>query len=278
MSGQKFIRDVVLRTVVGEISELKIEFDVKKTLDSNSNEATIRVWNLSDSSRSNINEELADITVEAGYEREGSRGIIFKGFTRDVVHERIGPDIVTTIEAGDGDKAARKSHASVTYPKGTDLRTMILDLQSKMTDVELGEIKLPDDLTIPARPISFMAPPRRAMDELGRSFGFYWSVQNGALEVIPTDGFLSEVIEITPSTGMVGVPSITDSGILVQCLLNPSIRPNRQVYVQSETTGRIGADGLYRVSSVGYTGNNIDGEFICEIEAELINGGKTVVK
>lgn len=276
MTGQKFIRDVVLRTVAGTFTNLKIEFEIEKTLEGTPNEAKISIYNLNENSRSNINEELARITLEAGYQREGSRGIIFDGFVRDVTHEPIGPDVKTTIEAGDGDKANRKSYVSKTYPKNTPVRDMILDIQSKMDDVELGEIILPDNIPTPARATSFMAPPRRCLDELGRSFGFYWSVQNGALEVIPADGALSDVINITPATGMIGVPSITDSGILVRCLLNPAIRPNRQIYIQSETTGRIGADGLYRVSSVTYFGNNIDGDFACEIEAELINDGKTV--
>lgn len=274
----KFIRDVVVRTIIGSIKDLQIEFEVEKTLDGAPNEAIIRIWNLSETSRLNINKELELVTLEAGYEREGSRGIIFTGYTRDITHEQVGVDIITTIEAGDGDKAARKSFVSKTYPKGTTIRAMILDIHKKMTDVELGEIVLPEGLEPIKRPVSFMTPPRRCLDELGRSHGFYWSVQNGTLEVVPADGFLSEIIDITPDTGMVGVPTITDAGIMVRCLLNPAIRPNRQVNIRSKTTGRIGADGLYRVSSVGYFGNNHKGDFVCEIEAELINDGKTVAK
>lgn len=278
MTNRKFIRDVVVRTVIGEISELKIAFDVEKTLDGVPNEAEIKIWNLSENSRANINEELALITLEAGYRDEGSRGIVFTGYVRDVTHEQRGVDIVTTIQAGDGDKAARLSHVAKTYPKGTQVRDMVIDIQKLMEDVELGEIVLPDGVGAISRPMSFMAPPRRALDELGRTFEFYWSVQNGVLEVIPADGTLSDVTYVTPQTGMVGVPTITDSGVIVRCLLNPGIRPNRQIYVRSDTTDRTGDSGLYRVSSVAYSGDNWDGDFICEIEAELINDGKTVAK
>jgi len=278
MQGQKFIRDVVLRTKAGTFRDLKIEFQVEKTVSGEPNEATLKVTNLNDSSRNTINEELAEITLEAGYERDGSRGVVFTGFVRDVTHERIGVDIITTIEAGDGDKAARKSYISKTFTRGTSILDVIKFVQGEMEDVDLGEIILPEGVADLTRPLSFMAPPQRCLNELGRTYGFYWSVQNGALEVIPGDGFLSDVVDITPTTGMIGVPSITDSGIIVQTLLNPQIRPGRKVNIQSETTSRAGQDGEYRVSSAAYFGDNRDGDFACEIEAELINGGKTVAK
>lgn len=278
MLGQKFIRDVVLVTSAGTFTDLKISFEVEKTLTGDPNEAVIRVWNLNDSSRNTISEELAEITLEAGYLFELSRGVIFTGFVRDVIHERIGNDIVTTIEAGDGDKAARKSYISKTFSVGTQIIDVVKSIQSEMEGVNLGEVTLPDGVTSITRPVSFMAPPQRCLNELGRSYGFYWSVQNGALEVIPGEGFLPDTVDVTPTTGMIGVPSITDSGVIVKSLLNPQIRPNRKINIRSETTDRAGASGEYRVSSVAYFGDNRDGDFACEIEAELINSGKTVQK
>lgn len=272
----KYIRRIILTTAAGTFTDLKIQFSVEKTVTGTPNEAEIKIWNLSDASRAEINEELAEITLEAGYEYEGNVGVIFRGFTRDITHDRQGTDIITTIQCGDGDKSARKSYVSKTYDAGTNVEDIVKDIQGQMEGVELGELKFPENMSVPKRPISFMTTPQRSLDELGRSFGFYWSVQNGALEVIPGDGFLSEVTDITPQTGMIGVPSITDSGIVVKCLLDPDIRPNRQVNIQSETTDREGRSGLYRVSSVAYGGDNWDGDFYCELEAELINDGKTV--
>lgn len=275
----KFIRRIIVTTAAGTFTDLHITFDVAKTLTGEPNEATITITNLTDASRALINEEGAEITLEAGYEREGNVGVIFKGYVRDVVHEREDTDIITTIEAGDGDKSQRESYVPKEYPEGTTPEDMVRDIQTMMKGVELGELKFPDEAKQPTeRPTAFMAPPHRALDELGRSFNFYWSVQNGALECVPGDGFLDHVSYITPQTGMIGKPTITDAGIIVKVLLDPDIRPNRQVYVQSETTDREGRSGLYRVSSIAYGGDNRNGEFYCELEAELINGGKTVTK
>lgn len=273
----KFIRRIILTTVAGQFTDLKISFSVEKTVTGTPNEATVKIWNLSDSSRASINEELAEITLEAGYEGENNVGLIFKGFTRDVTHDRQGTDIITTIEAGDGDKASRTSYVSRTYDEGTTIEAIVRDIQGLMDGVELGELKFPQGIQTINRPFSFMTTPKRALDELGRSYGFYWSVQNGALEVIPGNDSLSEVTDVTPSTGMIGKPTITDSGIIVKCLLDPDIRPNRKINVQSETTDREGRSGEYRVSSVKLGGDNWDGDFYVEAEGELINDGKAVV-
>ena len=273
----KYIRRIILTTVAGEFTDLKISFSVEKTVTGTPNEAEIKIWNLSDASRASINEELASITLEAGYEGEGNVGLIFSGQTRDITHDRQGVDIVTTIQAGDGDLSSRKSYVSRTYDEGTTIEYIVRDIQTLMDAVELGELKFPPGLASINRPFSFMTTPKRALDELGRSYGFHWSVQNGALEVIPGNDSLSEVTDITPETGMIGVPSITDAGVVVKCLLDPDIRPNRKINIQSETTDREGRSGEYRVSSVAYAGDNWDGQFYCEVEAELINDGKAVV-
>lgn len=281
--NQQYIRDVILQTPAGMFGQqdiggtaIKIEFEVEKTTSGVPNTATIKLWNLKRSSRDTLKEEFGRITLEAGYLWAGNRGIIFDGFTRDVVHEPNDVDIVTTLQCGDGDKAIRKSHVAKTYPKKTPVKDIILDIQSKMKDVKLGEIILPDNIEPSKRAVTFMTTPQRALNELGRTYGFYWSIQNGALEIIPHDKALSGLTYVTPRTGMIGVPTITDTGVIVQALLNPDIRPNRRVFIQSKTTDEAGRSGTYRVSSAGYAGNNRDGDMLCEFEAELMKGDKVV--
>jgi len=146
-----------------------------------------------------------------------------------------------------------------------------------MPEVLLGELKGLDDLPPIKRPQSFMTSSKRVLDEIARTYGLYWSVQNGVLEVIPANGALSGVTYITPQSGLIDIPSVTDSGLSLKCLLNSGIRPNRQIYVQSSATDIEGASGLYRVSRVGCTGDNIGGKYICDLDAETLSGGQTAV-
>jgi len=153
----------------------------------------------------------------------------------------------------------------------------VLDVQKKgMPGTELGDIVGLDELPPIDSNYSYSAPTKRVMDELGRTYGFYWSIQNGALEIIKRDKYINQVTRITPDTGMISTPSVTDKGISFQCLLDPSVRPNRVVELWSPKMAEQGIDGKYRVSAAKYSGSNRDGQYLVECEAELISGGVAI--
>lgn len=285
--------------------ELKIAFDISKSISSTQNSAEIRIWNLSESTRNSIGKELDDITLEAGYMPPselggigyidfsgltsngravsssasvsgGNVGIIFKGQIRDVEHTRDGPDIITTLKSGEGDKAFRKATISKTFRAGTKVKDVVEDIykQFEKEGISRGEWKFPDDMTDFKRPYSMCGGCKREMDTLGRGKKFYWSIQNGTMEVIPHDGYVGGIALITPQTGMIDVPAITDNGVKVSCLLNPEIRPGRRVRVESSVLEMNAANGEYRVSEANYNGDNRDGDFAVAITGEAIKGGK----
>lgn len=262
-----------------EKHELRVAFDVSKTISGSPNKFQIRIWNLNADHRNSIGKELDEVQLEAGYvppSGGGNLSIIAKGFIRDVQHDRSGPDIITTISCGDGDKAHRKATISKTYPSGTPVTEVIEGLheQMKKHGVDKGEWKFPDDIRTMKRPFSMCGGCVRELNNLGRGNGFYWSIQNGVMEVIPTDGHLEGQVLISPQTGMVGTPTITDNGVKVKCLLNPAIRPNRTVKVQSSVLEMNSQDDTYRVSELEFTGDNMSGDFIASVHGESISGGK----
>ena len=261
--------------------DLKIEFSISKGISSSANTAEISIWNLTESHRNGIGKEFDAITLEAGYippGDDGNVGIIFRGAVRDVEHRRDGPNIITTISCGDGDRALRRATISKSYPKGTPVKTVVDDLYKEMEKegVSRGEWKFPDKMNDKTfkRPYATCGSCTRELDTIGRGNDFYWSVQNETLEIIPGNGYIGEVVLITPQTGMVGTPTITDNGVNVSALLNPSIRPNRRVKIVSETLEMNAADGVYRVSEATYSGNNMDGEFVVQMTCESIQSGK----
>lgn len=259
--------------------ELKIAFDVSKGIESSQNTAKISIWNLTEAHRNSVGKELDDITLEAGYipPNGGSNvGIIFKGQLRDVEHVREGPDIITTISCGDGDKAFRRATISKTFPKGTKVKDVVDELykQLEKEGIDRGEWKFPADMPDFKRPYSMCGSCTRELDTLGRGRGFYWSSQNGVMEIIPADGFVGGIVLITPRTGMVGTPTLTDNGVKVSALLNPEVRPGRRVRIESETLEMNAEGGEYRVSQCAYAGDNKDGDFVVDIHGEAIKGGK----
>lgn len=259
--------------------EMKINFNVSKGIGGEANSATVEIWNLNEGHRNAVGKELDEITLEAGYmpPNGGSNvGIIFKGQFRDVEHRRDGPDIITKMTCGDGDKALRKAVTSKSFPAGTPVKDVVEELYSQLAKegVSRGEIKLPDDVKDFKRPYAMCGACKTELNTLGRGKNFYWSIQNGTFEVIPSDGYIGGMVLITPKTGMVGVPTITDNGVKVECLLNPEIRPNRRVQIESQTLEMNSEGGIYRVSSLTHSGNNIDGKFVTSLQGESVNGSK----
>ncbi len=261
------------------LHEMKIEFSVSKGLESSQNTASISIWNLAEKHRNAVGKELDDIVLEAGYlppEGGGNVGVIFAGQMRDVEHKRDGPDIITTLSCGDGDKPFRRATISKTFPAGTPVEDVVEEIykQFEAEGLKRGEWKFPDELPKLKRPYSMCGSCTREMDRLGRSHGFYWSSQNGVMEIVPGDGTIGGVVLISPQSGMVDTPTITDNGVKVSSLLNPEIRPGRRVRIESETLEMNAEGGVYRVSQCTYAGSNRDADFIVQVHGEAIKGGK----
>jgi hypothetical protein len=292
--------------------EIKIRFNVSKGIESTANTAEIELWNLAAGTRNALGRELDTITLEAGYMPPigmnaalgagasffdklpvrgalqniigfmggGSNnvGVIFQGQLRDMEHRRDGADIITKISCGDSDKAFRNATISKSFDEGTPVKEVVEELQKQLEKegIRRGEWKFPDSVKDKKfrRPYSMCGTVKREMDRIGRGQGFYWSCQNQTTEIIPGDGYIGGVFLISPDTGMIDTPAITDNGVKVSALLNPDVRPNRRVQVESSVLEMNGEGGMYRVSQATYSGDNRDGDFRVDIHGEALQGGK----
>lgn len=282
-------RRVVRATISGSggelvVEDLRIDFDATRTIGSKQNTGTVTIWNLSLANRGKLGEEFDKVKIEAGY-AETQVGIIFAGSIRSAKTRREGADIASEIECGDGDEGVNKGAVSRTFPAGTKPREIIDYLRSEMPGVDQGTMVGIDDLPPVSRPYTVYGWAARELDTLGRTYGLYWSLQNGQLEVVRHDQAINDVTLISSETGMIDTPEVTDKGIRIQCLLDPTIAPNRVIDVRSNfLDAGSGRDkrasdqggGLFRVSSVTYTGSNRDVDFYCDIEGNRIQGGKVV--
>ncbi len=284
---QNFLRKVqvifndgtILNGDDGTDPQLKIAFQVERTLSGKANTGSLSIWNLGLPLRQAMGKELDEFTILAGYLPPlggGNVGIIGKCNIRDVKHERDGPDIVTHVNGGDGDKALRNSVLSKTWPAGTKGETVLRDLHSELekNGVSQGEWKDLERLPTFERPHSMCGTCARELDHLGRSGKSYISIQNGVLEVVPGDGTIGQTSYITEQTGLIGSPCITDNGVTFKCMLNPELAPGRPVYVSSPMLEETANGGMYRLGTVTFSGDNRDGDFEADCRAEEIAGGK----
>jgi hypothetical protein len=264
------------------VENLAISFNIARTIGSKQNTAGISIWNLTASHRKQLGDEFDKVTLECGYEG-GNVGVIFKGNVSDVTTSQDGADILSEIECGDGDKAIQKGGASKTFPAGTKPKVIVEYLARTLPDVTLGEIKGLDDLPATKRPYSVFGHSWRELDTLGRTHAFYWSIQNGEFIALKADRTMGEVAVISKETGMIGPAEVTDKGVKVKCLLNPTLAPGKTIRVRSafldEESGREKRDsdeggGLFRIASVTFEGGNRQEAFYAAIEANRVSGGK----
>jgi len=257
--------------------QIYVDFNIEKSISGKANDASIRIYNLNESSRNSIGNEFTDVEIEAGYIPNGgpdNTGVIFSGQVRDFEHVREGSDIITSVNAGDGDKAIRKSTISKTYPAGSTAEEVMLDIFSEFSKngVKQGEWVFPPMEPF-IRPYTICGPAAREANILGRGRGFYWNIQNQVMEIIPRDFNLPLITPVNKKTGMIGYPKITDNGLRVDSLINPEIRPNRLIMVESEVVDLNADNGEYRVGRCDYRGDNKKGPFNMTIHAESKKGG-----
>ncbi len=258
------------------IEGLRITFTVKRNLKKSTNQATIEIYNLSDATRARIQEHTRKVTLLAGYADGEGELLLFEGSIMTVNHPRMGSEIVTRIEANDGQTALRQAHVSLSYSQGVKGSQILKDVVSR--------------LGLPAKFISTIGtkafsqgfvhhgPAKDAMDKICTSMGLEWSVQNGSVQVLENgkpDNSDPRGIVLTPESGLLGSPErlrqIQDdplvdkkpSGYTIKALLVPKINPGGYVAVRSREIPRATA---YRVESVEHKGDTHGDDWTSTIE------------
>ena len=162
--------------------QLKVEFTIEKSISGTTNALEVRIHNLAEATRNAIDKEFSDVEIQAGYIPPGGAdltGTVFFGQIEDWAHEREGTEIVTTVRAGDGGKAVRKSTLSKTYPAGTPPEAVVEDVYAAYAEhgVKRGEWLFPPMEPF-IRPYSVSGAGSRILNDLGRSKGFYFNTKS----------------------------------------------------------------------------------------------------
>jgi hypothetical protein len=126
---------------------------------------------------------------------------------------------------------------------------------------------------------------RAAMASLATNNNSRWSIQNGVLTFVPNAGYLPGTpIAINTANGMVGTPTATDNGVVVQCYLNPLIKIGQAVQINNKDIvnnqvnsqfypkyrsqyypATVTNDGIYRVLVAEHFGDTRGNDWISEL-------------
>ncbi|MCH8821327.1 hypothetical protein IID23_02265 [Patescibacteria group bacterium] len=247
------------------INELRVSFEITKDLLGYPNLAKIEIYNLSRASKALIENEFTSVIMNAGY--KGNSKLLFKGDIKNVTHEVRGPDSITIIFAGDGNRDYKESFVSITIGKGASfddvLNAIVASFSDLKVEIQEGINKVKDHLQ--GKTIS--AKSSDAMDQLAEDYNFDWSIQDGAINIIDRNSVVNREFVITPETGMLNSPVITEIGADVTLLLNPELLPGRVINIQSAGANvqlgnlffrdarRTVAEGKYKIIKIVHSGD-----------------------
>ncbi len=272
----------VVRVLVGSllVEGLRVQFKVKKTTAITPNECELQIYNLSQKSRAGLQAKGIKIVVEAGYQDHASR--IFSGDSRYIDHKHNGPDWVTKVQCGDGERAYRYVKVNESFKPGTTVASVFyrmavatgLDVSQA---VELVGNEITEQFT---QGYSTYGRVSEEIDRLLQGRGLEWSIQDGKLQVTrvgqPVKG---SAVLLSASTGMIGSPAhgspeFADKTqgtpipgqkkpqvLKVKSLLQPGIVPGGLIRLDS-----LEIKGDFRVQSVLHTGDTFGGDFYTEAD------------
>lgn len=241
-----------------EITDLRVQFKINRTLTKHPNACDVTITNLSTETRTDLETKPLLVQLDAGYEDDALR-LMYTGDLRFGMTKESGPNWETLLQLGDGDCMHRWARVNKSYSPGTSVRTVLRDCARSMG------FELPDNLASDksldqafGTGTTAHGPSRDEFTRLLAPFGYHHSYQNGVLRILRDDEATpGGPILIGEDFGMIGTPEFGSpprSGkpphITVKMLLYPEISPGCTVDLRSKVK-----NGLFRVESVRHEGD-----------------------
>ena len=251
------------------IEQLKIRFEIKKTLETKGNFCKIDIYNLSEKDRNAISsEQYAFFQMKCGYSEDVGLINIAQGNISDVVHFVSNPDIITTIYSKDGLKAIKNNYIQLSFSENTALSTIVntiinkISLPVRFTNLKSTSIK---------RGYSFSGSVSDAMQDLAMQYGFEWSIQNGQIQILTKNTSTNlQVFLLTPETGLIESPNRTIKNkdfekknkgeYSVTCLLNPQLEVGDIIKINSNTL-----NGSFLIRELTHIGDTMGNEWYTKL-------------
>jgi hypothetical protein len=227
-----------------DLGALRCVFEVRRGDQQTPNTCDVKVYNLAPNTVAQIagkQPEFTQLILKVGYLSQPLAQI----FGGSIIQVRLGREdqknSYVAITAADGDEAYNFATAAFTMAANTTPTTSITNLIGQMQIAQQGTAQSDKNLFGAAPPITQAPLPKlpnngsvrgqvfygAARDELRwycDAFDCKWSIQNGAVTIIPKTGYIPAApVEVSYLTGLIGVPEQTQNGLKVRVLMNPAL-------------------------------------------------------
>ena len=274
MSLQNFGRKIglLIADASGEaldLSGFRVSFTVEKTGAEQPNTCKLEISNLSDTTVSKLmTGDLTRIVLQAGY--EDNYAVIFDGNIMTVTHVRNGADFLTSITAGDGDKAYSYAVVSQSFASGCSKTDIAQAAIGKMAEqgTRGAETSGLDSATKYPRGRVLYASARDVAREMAKASDCQWSSQDGRVVFGKTKESLPDrmAFELSTASGMIGSPVVDKDGVTASCCLNPKLAIYDPIKIESRYV-----KGTYKILSVKHDGDTHSSTWMTTVKASAID-------
>lgn len=239
-------------------NNLRITFDVTKTINSEPNSGEVSIYNLNQTNRNLItSKHYNQVELYVSY-REDDLRMIFKGDIITVTNIQSGLDIITKLKCSDGYFAYTEKTIIKTLSSGQSDSDVINESLNSF-GIQKGNIDLPNDKVLPRGRV-FMCDTREAVSKVARNNNADWSIQDNQLVIVPKNKAIrnDEGFVISSKTGMIGSPQKTNQGLEVTTLCNPHYRIGSLIKIESKIAEY---NGDYKIQSIQHSGDLLGGDW-----------------
>lgn len=269
-----------------DVSNLHCTFVVEKALDETPNYSQISIYNPSYDTEASIINFGKKVILEAGYEND-NYGMIFSGEIVQPIRMKV--DNVTralVLICQDGDTYLNNSFTSMTIAAGATQNDVVKavtgDAVPTGSITELSPTKLARGKVLFGQSAAYLA-------QVARSADAQMYIEDGVVNIVAAADYdSSTAVELNPYTGLIGTPEQTDDGISCKCLINPRIKLNTRIYINSTLVQQkqveegsleynaVSSDGIYRVYKMSMSGDTRGTDWYMSLEAITQSGEKPV--
>lgn len=269
-----------------DLSQLRCRFHIKQRMAKSPATCVLKITNqLPDTARlfTQVNAEFTTLTIAAGYQDDGSSGMLFSGNIVQAIYGReTNVDTLMTIMASDAHQAHNYGTVNTTLAKGSTPQDHINQAVQAMSKygVTLGFLGPSLNLSTPVYPraVTLFGMARDTLANVAKAKGAEVFYSNGTINMLgPTDNLPGGTVKLNSQTGLVGMPTSEIGGVMARSLINTAIKvgglvqidqgdvqgllqgvqPDGQSLTGPNTTlvGQIASDGLFRVFQIDIDGD-----------------------
>jgi len=229
---------------------LTIEFQLERSTSSNLNNAIIRVYNLKESNRKGIFQNVFDyknaklqrrrIVLQAGY---GDLSTVFIGDLIEAYSYRQNNNIITFMNALDSGFTAYNSYINKTFEAGISRANLFDELVNflGLKKGQVGETEGNYKRSVPLNGNTFNLLNKNYKDE------FFIDLET-VNKLAENESLSGEILLINSESGLLGTPLLQGTFLVVELIFEPKVKVGQLVKIESSFNSEW--DGQYKVLGI----------------------------